>query len=117
MSPKHHAYVPNELPTRLVGFRLSSVQLVMDYARLRFDGPTGEMTVLPCEALPAVATPRDEKLLPGERGHADALVALSGCAGVPVRTRSRTSPEHAGRVRLGRFELPTPALGERCSIP
>ena len=27
------------------------------------------------------------------------------------------NPRHNHSVRLGRFELPTPALGERCSIP
>ena len=31
-------YVSNELLSRLIGFRLYSVQFVMDYVQLRFDG-------------------------------------------------------------------------------
>jgi hypothetical protein len=48
------AYVPNELLSRLVGFRLFSVKFVMDYVQLRFDGPTEDMPVLNCDVLPSV---------------------------------------------------------------
>jgi hypothetical protein len=34
--------------------RLFSVQFVLDYVRLRFDGPTPDMPVLNCYAMPAV---------------------------------------------------------------
>lgn len=79
MPPKHPAYVPNELLSRLMGFRLYSVQFVMDFVQLHFDGPAGETPVLTCEVFPAVGTPRDE--IPPSRGRrqpADVLVALIG---------------------------------------
>jgi hypothetical protein len=44
--------VPNVLLGRLVGFHLSSVQFVMDYVQLRFDGPTEDMPVLTCDVHP-----------------------------------------------------------------
>lgn len=43
------AYVANDLLSRLVGFRLYSVQFVMDYVQLRFDGATSDMPVLNCD--------------------------------------------------------------------
>jgi hypothetical protein len=48
------AYELNSLLGRLVGFRLYSVQFVMDYVQLRFDGPTNETPVLTCDVLPTV---------------------------------------------------------------
>lgn len=68
-------YVPNELLSRLVGFRLYSVQFVMDYVQLRFDGPTEDMPVLNCDVMPAVETPAGV-IVPGDPGYADKLVAL-----------------------------------------
>jgi hypothetical protein len=48
-----HAYVPNELLGRLVGFRIFSVRLVMDHVQLRFDdGPSQGMPVLNCDVMP-----------------------------------------------------------------
>ena len=47
-------FVPNEFLSRLVGFRLYSVQFVMDYVQLRFDGPSDDMPVLNCDVMPAV---------------------------------------------------------------
>lgn len=41
-------YVPNELLGRLVRCRLYSVQFVLDYVQLRFDGSTPDMPVLNC---------------------------------------------------------------------
>ena len=67
--------MPNELLSRLVGFRLYSVQFVMDYVQLRFDGPTDDMPVLNCDVMPAVETPAG-LIAPGELGYVDALVAL-----------------------------------------
>lgn len=75
MSSKHGAYVPNDLLGRLVGFRLFSVQLVMDYVQLRFDGPTKDMPVLNCDVLPVVETPTG-LIAPGQVGYADALRAF-----------------------------------------
>jgi hypothetical protein len=67
--------VPNELLGRLVGFRLYSVQFVMDYVQLRFDGPTEDMPVLNCDVMPAVESSTGE-VIPGQLGYADALRAL-----------------------------------------
>ncbi len=41
-------YVWNDLLGRLVGCRLYSVQFVLDYVQLRFDGPTRDEPVLNC---------------------------------------------------------------------
>ncbi|MFC3384403.1 hypothetical protein ACFOHP_21040 [Couchioplanes caeruleus subsp. azureus] len=75
MPPEATAYVPNELLSRLVGYRLYSVEFVMDYVQLRFDGPTEDMPVLNCEVLPVVETPTGS-IGPGQLGWADALRAL-----------------------------------------
>lgn len=64
-------YVPNALLSRLVGFRLYSVQFVMDYVQLRFDGPTEDMPVLNCDMLP-VTELAGRTVRPGEVGYADA---------------------------------------------
>lgn len=75
MPSQHSAYVPHTLLGRLVGFRLYSVQFVMDYVQLRFDGPTEDMPVLNCEVLPVIETPTG--LVTSEQlGYADALRAL-----------------------------------------
>jgi len=69
-------YLPNELLQRLVGLRLYSVQFVMDYVQLRFDGPVAsEMPVLNCDVLPAVVR-QGRTYLPGDPDWADALVGL-----------------------------------------
>ncbi|MFI5897817.1 hypothetical protein ACIA5D_47820 [Actinoplanes sp. NPDC051513] len=75
MSSEQAAYVPNELLSRLVGFRLYSIEFVMDYVQLRFDGPTEDMPVLNCDVLPAVEMPTSV-MTPGQVGWADALRAL-----------------------------------------
>ncbi|MGI5238909.1 hypothetical protein [Dactylosporangium sp. CA-139066] len=75
MLSQHSAYVPNALLGRLVGFRLYSVQFVMDYVQLRFDGPTEDMPVLNCDVLPVVETPAG-LIVPGQVGYADALRAF-----------------------------------------
>lgn len=73
--PPSSAYRPNELLSRLVGFRLYSVQFVMDYVQLRFDGPTEDMPVLNCDVLPSVE--RAGRLVSAaDMGYADALRAL-----------------------------------------
>lgn len=87
MTKEPSGYAPNELLSRLIGFRLYSVQFVMDYVQLRFDGPTDDMPVLNCDVMPAVETPAG-LIGSGELGYADALVAL-----IPdevVRTTERT---------------------------
>ncbi|MET7783182.1 MULTISPECIES: hypothetical protein [Streptomyces] len=69
------AYELNSLLGRLVGFRLYSVQFVMDYVQLRFDGPTDDMPVLTCDVLPTV-TLSGQTLSPVEAGWTEALRAL-----------------------------------------
>ncbi|MYS20823.1 hypothetical protein GA0115240_123633 [Streptomyces sp. DvalAA-14] len=66
------AYELNSLLGRLVGFRLYSVQFVMDYVQLRFDGPTNETPVLTCDVLPTL-TLAGQSLSPTEAGWAGAL--------------------------------------------
>ena len=75
VAKKPSGYVPNELLSRLVGFRLYSVQFVMDYVQLRFHGPTEDMPVLNCDVMPAVETSAG-LIVPGDPGYADTLVAL-----------------------------------------
>lgn len=75
MAPEPSAYVASELSERLVGFRLYSVQFVMDYVQLRFDGPTSDMPVLTCDVMPTVELP-GSALTPGVAGYADALTAF-----------------------------------------
>jgi hypothetical protein len=75
------------LLSRLVGFRLYSVQFVMDYVQLRFDGPTQDMPILNCDVMPVVTisghTSTDD--LPG---YADALRSL--ISGTVVHTEEAT---------------------------
>lgn len=80
-------YVPNELLGRLVGFRLFSVQFVMDYVQLRFDGPSPDMPVLNCDVMPTVEIGA-EALIDGQTGYADALRLL--IPGVVQRTQEGT---------------------------
>ncbi|MFI1394259.1 hypothetical protein [Streptomyces sp. NPDC020681] len=69
------AYELNSLLGRLVGFRLYSVQFVLDYVQLRFDGPTDDMPVLTCDVLPAV-TLSGQRFSPMGTGWTDALRGL-----------------------------------------
>ncbi|MGW1964450.1 hypothetical protein ACWCPD_29930 [Streptomyces sp. NPDC001935] len=69
------AYELNSLLGRLVGFRLYSVQFVMDYVQLHFDGPTDDAPLLTCDVLPAV-TLSGRRFSPTETGWADALLGL-----------------------------------------
>ncbi|MFI0966284.1 hypothetical protein ACH4S8_33550 [Streptomyces sp. NPDC021080] len=69
------AYELNSLLGRLVGFRLYSVQFVMDYVQLLFDGPTDDMPVLTCDVLPVV-TLSGQRFSATETGWADALRGL-----------------------------------------
>ncbi|BCB88124.1 hypothetical protein Psuf_054370 [Phytohabitans suffuscus] len=75
MPSQHSAYVPNALLGRLVGLRLYSVEFVMDYVQLRFNGPTKDMPVLNCDVLPVVETPAG-LIASGQLGYADALRAF-----------------------------------------
>jgi hypothetical protein len=86
-SEPRSVYVPNELLGRLVGFRLFSVQFVMDYLQLRFDGPSPDMPVLNCDVMPTVEIGA-EALVDGQTGYADALRLL--IPGVVQRTQERT---------------------------
>jgi hypothetical protein len=75
VSPERIAYVPHELLNRLVGCRLYSIEFVMDYVQLHFDGPTEDMPLLNCDVLPVVETPSGP-IAPGQVGWADALREL-----------------------------------------
>jgi hypothetical protein len=82
------AYVPNDLLGRLVGFRLYSVEFVMDYVQFRFDGPRSEdMPVLNCDVMPIVEQ-GDRRVVEEELGYADAVRSL--IPGVVRRTREET---------------------------
>jgi hypothetical protein len=87
VSSERIAYVPNELLSRLVGCRLYSIEFVMDYVELRFDGPTEDMPILNCDVLPVVETPSGS-MAPGQVGWADALRDL--IAEQVVATAERT---------------------------
>lgn len=69
------AYVPNELLSRLIGCRLFSVQFVMDYVQLLFDGPSPDMPVLNCYLMPRVEL-GSSTFADGQVGYADALRSL-----------------------------------------
>lgn len=68
-------YVSNELLGRLVGLRLFSVQFVMDYVQLRFDGSTEDMPILNCDVMPGVEI-GTHSIADGQIGYADALRSL-----------------------------------------
>ena len=75
MPAETQKYTPNELLGRLVGCRLYSVQFVMDYVQLRFDGSAKDMPVLNCDVMPAVERGIDT-IADGQTGYADALRSL-----------------------------------------
>jgi hypothetical protein len=78
-------YVPNELLQRLVGLRLYSVQFVMDYVQLHFDGEaSSEMPVLNCDVLPTVIR-EGRTYQPGDPGWTDAVRRL--IPGIVTKTR------------------------------
>jgi hypothetical protein len=87
VSTEPSAYVPNELLGRLVGCRLFSVQFVLDYVQLRFDGPQDDMPVLNCSAMPVIER-YDEAIADGQTGYAGALRGL--IPNVVQRTREET---------------------------
>ncbi len=78
MASPDQAYVPNGLPGRLGGMRLFSVQFVLDYVQLRFDGPTPDMPV----------TARAGHFADGQPGYGDALRSL--IPGVVARAQEAT---------------------------
>lgn len=80
-------YEPNKLLGRLVGFRLYSVQFVMDYVQLHFDGPTQDTPILNCDAMPAV-TISNRTFTDGLAEYADALRSL--ISGTVVHTKEAT---------------------------
>ena len=93
----HGTYVPDELLSRLVGYRLYSVQFVMDYVQLQFDSDTtSELPVLTCQSFPTV-TRAGRIYVPGDLGWADALRRL-----IPAAvTRTGEGTESGLEIRLG----------------
>lgn len=74
------SYVVNSLLGRLVGWRLYSVEFVLDYVQLRFDAEgRSDVPVLTCDVRPRV-TVGQRSITPRDAGWADALVALAGQA-------------------------------------
>ncbi|MFV2145429.1 hypothetical protein [Isoptericola sp. G70] len=72
------SYVFNSLLGRLVGYRLYSVEFVLDFVQLHFDVfPTADMPMLTCDVSPTVIV-SDRVIAPGQHGWADALVGLAG---------------------------------------
>ncbi|KJC63801.1 hypothetical protein [Agreia bicolorata] len=69
------SYVPNELLARLVGFRMYSVNFVMDRLQLGFDSNTDDEPFLNCDVWPEV-TFDGEIFREPDRGYADALRRL-----------------------------------------
>ena len=91
------AYVPNELLSRLVGFRLYSVHFVMDYVQLGFDSETDETASMNCDVWPDVtleARSSDfirESRRSTRRSQCSAVSATApGWSGDRARTRSKT---------------------------
>lgn len=71
-------YVFNSLLGRLVGYRLYSIEFVLDYVQLHFDVfPPADTPVLTCDVNPIVIM-SDRMVAPDQPGWADALVALAG---------------------------------------
>lgn len=88
-------YAPNDLLSRLVGFRLFSVQFVLDYVQLRFDGAVDDMPVLNCDVMPRVER-GGRTITDGQIGYADSLRGL--IPGVVRQTREETG--HGLRVEF-----------------
>ncbi|ANI41484.1 hypothetical protein MVAC_17373 [Mycolicibacterium vaccae ATCC 25954] len=71
-------HVCNDLLSRLVGYRLQSVQFFPRYVQLSFDSPAApDSPVLTCEVFPVVDT-RDGRITARQGGYADALWSLIG---------------------------------------
>lgn len=87
MADASPGYVPNELLGRLIGFRLYSVQFVMDYVQLHFGGPAQNTPVLNCDVVPAVRI-AGHTVTDGLTGYANALRSL--ISGTVVRTAKAT---------------------------
>jgi hypothetical protein len=100
-------YQPNELLGRLIGFRLYSVQFVLDYVQLHFDGPTQDTPILNCDVMPAV-TSSGHIFTDGRPRYADALRSL--VSGTVVRTEEATGIGLRIELDKGTVALdPTPA--------
>ncbi|MBL7490057.1 hypothetical protein I6A60_29200 [Frankia sp. AgB1.9] len=92
-------YVPNELLSRLVGFRLISVSFVHDYLQLGFEGET-ESPVLTCDVTPVVVTAAGG-FSDGQPGYSDALRSL--VSDYVVRTEEAVGV--GLRIELGRGSI------------
>jgi len=105
------AYIRNELLSRLVGMRLLSVEFILDYAVVRFDGdPALPQAQLTCDVMPHVETADGSRRRDGEEGYLEALRALIGHEVISTSegpsTGLRIAVETGGALRLN------PAPGE-----
>lgn len=72
-------YVPNELLGRLVDMRLLSVEFILDYVVLRFDGDAAEPNaMLSCDVMPHVEASDGTRLRDGQSGYVRTLRSLVG---------------------------------------
>jgi hypothetical protein len=81
------AYLPNELLGRLVGFRMYSVTLVMDYVQLGFDSASEETATMNCDVWPEITVDGAVFHEP-DLGYTDALRGL--IPGIVLETREST---------------------------
>jgi hypothetical protein len=81
------AYVPNQLLSRLVGFRMYSVTLVMDYVQLGFDSASAETATMNCDVWPEVTVEGGVFHEP-DLGYTDSLRRL--IPGIVLETREST---------------------------
>lgn len=102
-------YVPNELLGRLVGCRLYSVQFVLDYLQLRFDGSTADLPVLNCDVMPMVQADGEQSFA-GRLGFADSLCQLIGQN--VVATEERTGVGLRIRFSGGAVVALHPSVGD-----
>lgn len=73
------AYVRNELLSRLVGMRLLSVEFILDYVVLRFDGdPAHPKAALSCDVMPHAEGLDGTRFRDGQAGYVGALRSLIG---------------------------------------
>ncbi|MCZ4497573.1 MAG: hypothetical protein JWQ74_126 [Marmoricola sp.] len=88
-------YVPNKLLSRLVGFRLYSVQFGPDHLQLRFETDhSNHLPFLDCDVMPRVHH-ADGALHASDPGYADLLVSL-------ISTEVVTTAEELGHgITLG----------------
>lgn len=121
---EHVAYVPNELLSRLVGMRLLSIEFILDYVVVHFDGdPSQPQAVLECDVMPQAVGGDGSRRRKGDEGYADALCSLIGhvvtATGEGPRSGLRIEIEGRGALILdpGTDELTGPEIALLSGFP